>query len=479
MHLHEWLKRVGFIGNPFALKQADDEGEQLNEYFVAHPSYNAVTDFTTIYRSSILHAPRGSGKSSMRRMFELHCQRDAADQRALVVRLNDWMPITARMSVATVITPDEHFKELARRVVLTLAQVAAAPWQPQPLGADLHGQLVWLCVTYDEYLTPNERCALAGHGWLPEGFDARPYAVDRLPIARRIALLAELVIALGFHGCYVLIDGVDELLETAADWSAGANLIEALVANLAIVEAPRIAFKFFVPSEVVAELQSRGRLRHDRLQILAVSWDEQLLRELLARRLQVFSNNLIQSLDQLRAPGFVESIDRAVVRAAAGSPRTLLNVGDTLFQICAEHADVEGSFIRPAALHRALRAVGGAPPQERSAHPPAQASTTSPIPLLRIKPTGEIWLGDQLFEDWSRLTPLQRRCMLYLYHNRDRLCSHQEVINHVWAAGKRPSDEDSLRKLVDRLIQLLEADPKHPRYIYKVPGYLRLMHTAE
>ncbi|NNJ10298.1 winged helix-turn-helix domain-containing protein [Chloroflexales bacterium ZM16-3] len=480
MNLQEWLQHVGFLGNPFALKQADDEGEQLNEYFVAHPSYSAIID-STIYRSSVLHAPRGSGKSSMRRMFEQHCRRDTVDPRPLVVSLTDWMPITAhhRGVTTTIISPETHFSELAKRVVVALAQVEHIPQRYTSLSPDLHGLIAWLCFTYGDYLIPAERRRLAGYGWLPEGSDVSPYAINRIPVARRVQLLADLVVALGFPGCYVLVDGVDEVLDTAGDWAAGANLIEALLANLAIIEAHQIAFKFFLPSEVVHEIQGRGRLRSDRIQVLAVRWSDELLRELLSRRLQAFSNGLITRLAQRNAPGNVEDTDSLIVQAAGGSPRALLNLSEALFQTCADHPDEHTMLIMSAHLSAAITSHTMLSPQPQPAQVAAVPAEQTEVPPLCIMPDGEIRFGTRLFERWTQITPLQRRFLDYLFANRHRLCSHKEVIEHVWAAEKKPADEDSLRKLVDRLTRILEPDPKNPQYFQKVPGYIRLIHTVD
>lgn len=478
MNLHEWLQHVGFLGNPFALKQADDEGDQLNEYFVAHPSYNAILD-TTAYRSSILHAPRGSGKSSMRRMFEQHCLRDTAAPHPLVVRLTDWMPITARHRATTILPPEAHFIELAKRVVLALAQATYIPQIDTDTNPDLHGQIAWLCLTYDDYLIPVERRRLAGYGWRPKGFDVQPYAINRIPIARRIQILADLVVALGFRGCYVLVDGVDEVLDTVADWAAGANLIESLLANLAMIEADQIAFKFFIPSEVVREIRGRGHLRDDRIQVLSVCWSDDLLRELLSRRLQAFSNGLITRLAQRNAPGNVEDTDGLIVRAAGGSPRALLNLSEALFQSCADHMDDRSTLITSADLSRVIDGVGTSLLLPLSIHLDLAPADLVEVPPLAIMPNGEIRFGTRLFESWSLLTPLQRRLLDYLFENRHRLCSHKEVIAHVWATEKTPADEDSLRKLVDRLTRLIEPDVKNLQYFQKVPGYIRLIHTVD
>jgi hypothetical protein len=56
--LAEWLSKVGFHGrNPFALKQADDEGYMLQSFFVEHPAYNTMLDFAPP-RCSVLHEHR-------------------------------------------------------------------------------------------------------------------------------------------------------------------------------------------------------------------------------------------------------------------------------------------------------------------------------------------------------------------------------------------------------------------------------------
>lgn len=486
MDLQAWLQRFGFSGHPFACKQADDEGELLGEYFVAHPSYTQILDADTPH-SSILHAPRGAGKSSTRRMFEQFCLNRAAELRPLLVYLTDWMPIANRVSLDSVVPPEYHFDELVRQTVVALAQ-EDAPWQHAPPRATQAQLLAWVCATYGDYLTSEERIALAARGWL-SGQDptAAPPAFAQLPLRRRLELLIDLIRSLGYGRCYVLIDGIDELFETATNWAAGANLIEGLMANLALGEVPNLALKLFIPSEIVAELRRRRRLRVDRLSVFQLEWNRELLLELLSRRLEAFNNRSIRSLAQMTEPGLAAEIDEQLVYAADRSPRALINLADWLFLTCAHEAQDQNLFIRREHLRRAIAHRGdhlldGQTLDPQRDNDPGDLAThagPSGRPRLRLAPNGEIWLGDQLFTDWVKLSKLQRRFLDFLYLNRHRLCSKEEIIDYVWAERQTPVDDDSLRKLMDRVIDLIEEDANHPRYFLKVPGFVRLVNTVD
>ena len=64
-----------------------------------------------------------------------------------------------------------------------------------------------------------------------------------------------------FTACYILVDGIDELGSTAADWDQAAALVEPLAANLSLMDLPGVAFRFFLPAEKQARLQLREAVR--------------------------------------------------------------------------------------------------------------------------------------------------------------------------------------------------------------------------
>ena len=70
MSYSELLNRLGFVLDPFAKTNADEE-EHLNEYFVPPPFFSAVYgDFNTPKSCSVF-APRGGGKTALKREIEL------------------------------------------------------------------------------------------------------------------------------------------------------------------------------------------------------------------------------------------------------------------------------------------------------------------------------------------------------------------------------------------------------------------------
>jgi hypothetical protein len=463
--LAEWLQKTGFSGNPFAHKQADEEGDDLASYFVEHPAYNAILDGAQPH-TTILHAPRGAGKSSTRRMFERHCQ--SITPPVLLVPLLDWMPLAHEAHPQQVIAVQHHLQALARQIV---AALAASAERPQQIASHQREYLRWLGITYASSLPMALQLRLEQAGWLGQPPPDVRYNLSQVPPTEQLALFVELIRAIGYAHCYVLIDGIDELFDTAADWEAGANVIESLVSNLRLMEVPGMAFKFFVPSEIVTVLIERRRLRTDRLRIYKMDWDAELLQELLANRLAVFSGQVIHSLDQLAVPDLRGELDHLLVQAANGSPRELLNLGERLLQACARTADDTNLLIHARHLDSIV-------PQ--SPRRSVSSSSANPaIPLLRITLDGKIYRGDELCIGWDRVPPMQRRLLNYLYAQRHRLCSRDELIAHVWQDREKPADDDSLRKLLGRLIQVIEPDPDNLRYIQMVPRYIQLINTAE
>lgn len=489
--LTEWLNQVGFQGrNPFAHKQADDEGDQLQAYFVEHPAYNALLSFDPP-RSSILHAPRGAGKSSSRRMFEDYCTGYAAELRPLLVRMLDWLPLITRAGSLHAVQPQHHIEELFQQTVRALAEDKAASWLGSPRNPERSGYLNWMCLTYDCDLTPAQRTLLEQRGWIATHEVERlaPYRMQQMGPVRQLELLVSVLQAIGYHSCFVLLDRIDELFETAADWEAGASLLEPLISNLPLNQITGLAFKYFVPTEIIAVLRRRGSLREDRLDCAELRWDgeegTELLRALLQNRLSFFSNSQIDSLAAIAAPD-LRNVDDILINVANGSPRRLLNLGDTLFHACARAADHNNLLIEQEHLEAALSRHGVEQPlhviaasiQSAGPHPasatqlPADDSTpaAAPPPLLRIEPDGRIWRGSELIEGWQKLPALQRRLLEYLYEHRGTLCSKNELLEHVWAEKEDPADEDSLHKMAGRLKKFIEPNPREPVYIRRVYG---------
>ena len=78
--------------------------------------------------------------------------------------------------------------------------------------------------------------------------------------------------------------------------------------------------------------------------------------------------------------------------------------------------------------------------------------------------SGRVYRGGELV----RLKPLEQRLLLYLYENRGRRITKDELLENVW--GDTFVGEGTLSVHVRRLREKLEEDPKNPRYIKTMWG---------
>ena len=83
--------------------------------------------------------------------------------------------------------------------------------------------------------------------------------------------------------------------------------------------------------------------------------------------------------------------------------------------------------------------------------------------------TYEVSVGSQPLT--RRLSAQEFQLLSYLYEQRQRVCTRQELGDSIW--GKNNWDPNMLHRLVHRLKEKLEPQPDKPRYVQTVPwvGY--------
>lgn len=489
MELSHWLRRYGLSGNPFALKQADEEGDLLQACFVEHPSYAVIRD-TSKAQPTLIHALRGAGKSSARRMFEEYCAQQSMQERLLVVLLLDWQWTVDAGFHHTLGSSSLYLEALLRQFIVALAveltQVRITP----PTDIYHARYLSWIVHRFDQHLDVRQRELFADAGLLIPltAIELQQYNFTTMPVVRALSLLCDIVRSLHYQQLVILIDRLDELPATQSDGQASATIITPLIGNLPLIEVPGVSFKFFLPTEVVAVLRARKALRDDRITCIDITWEgsrgQRLLKKLLQRRLEHFSDRQIRSLVTF-APN-LRDLDDRIIEAAASSPRMLLTIGDILLQHCAEEAYDDAILITESQVEEALVNIANMrakdqlrPGIELTKAPVAQSQATALTPavslLLRVEANGMIWIGETEFHGWRNLTLLQRKLLLYLYKHHDKLCSIEDLMTHIWDREK-VGDPDKLRKLADRLIACIEVDPENPRYIQRVRGGAMVLH---
>jgi hypothetical protein len=80
--------------------------------------------------------------------------------------------------------------------------------------------------------------------------------------------------SVGIKSTYILVDGVDELEETAGEPNYAHKLIRPLLNNLRLMdETPHLALKFFLPSDLESFILTDRAFRTDRgIVIEKIQW---------------------------------------------------------------------------------------------------------------------------------------------------------------------------------------------------------------
>ena len=100
-------------------------------------------------------------------------------------------------------------------------------------------------------------------------------------------------------------------------------------------------------------------------------------------------------------------------------------------------------------------------------HDPEATIRAIEFPLLVVdKASGEIWVNRNLIA----LSAKERALFDLLYRNADRTCSKQEIAAAVWPEYRADVFDYQIERLVKRLREKLEPDPRHPALIVTVRG---------
>jgi hypothetical protein len=94
------IERLGFVADPFAKTNADEEG-RLESYFIEPPFYSAVFGDPSAAQPSVVFAPRGGGKTALKRKIEI-----ASKQSVFLCVTYNRFPASGL--VLKEITPDYH-----------------------------------------------------------------------------------------------------------------------------------------------------------------------------------------------------------------------------------------------------------------------------------------------------------------------------------------------------------------------------------
>lgn len=350
MSYSDLLLSLGFERDPFAKTNADEE-ELLEDYFIEPPFFKAVYGDIHAPKSAVVYAPRGGGKTALKRRIELSARTEAF----LSVTYNSFPTAGLKLND---ISLEYHLRNIVRVLLIAVLSEATTSGVEGLSTSDRH----FLYVLAKEHLTQLGRAELkealasvthisdkakevwnkltgpisAGLNvalahWGFKGPEISKFEIDKATAGtfeEQIRFLVSIVPNFGFSSAYVLVDKIDENPLTGGA-AASLAFIRPLLSDLGMLETPGIGFKLFLWDRI--ETDAREFSRPDRIKTYTLKWTAPQLKTMLSRRLAAHSNQKVLSLAAITELGRSADIDELVVSLGGGSPRNIIRICKAIF----------------------------------------------------------------------------------------------------------------------------------------------------
>jgi hypothetical protein len=232
MSYNDLLNNLGFDRDPFAKTNADEE-DLLEDYFIEPPFFKAVYGDIHEAKSSVVYAPRGGGKTALKRRIELSARTDAF----LSVTYNSFQTLNLKLKD---INLEYHLQNIVRILLVAVLSEATVKGIEKLSKDERH----FLYVLGKEHLSQLSRAelkdaisavthisdkaksvwdsltgpisaglTLAMAHWGFKAPEVSKFEVDKAKagtLQEQISFLIKIVPKFGFASAYVLVDKVDE-----------------------------------------------------------------------------------------------------------------------------------------------------------------------------------------------------------------------------------------------------------------------------
>jgi hypothetical protein len=232
MSYSDLLLSLGFERDPFAKTNADEE-ELLEDLFIEPPFFKAVYGDIRAPKSAVVYAPRGGGKTALKRRIEL----SARTEEFLSVTYNSFPTAGLKLND---ISLEYHLRNIVRVLLIAVLSEATTSGVERLSTSDRH----FLYVLAKEHLTQLGRAGLkkvlasvthisdkakevwnkltgpisAGLNvalahWGFKGPEISKFEIDKAiagTLEEQIRFLVSIVPNFGFASAYILVDKIDE-----------------------------------------------------------------------------------------------------------------------------------------------------------------------------------------------------------------------------------------------------------------------------
>jgi len=146
--------------------------------------------------------------------------------------------------------------------------------------------------------------------------------------------LVSLIKETGFASIYIIVDKLDEdnKLMHLNNIEKG-RFISPLLTSLDFLQLKNVATKIFIPIEIKKILGTD--IRSDRIDTINIKWDNRLLRKMLKKRLTVFSEGRIKSLDPYVEENVRDYFNNSILYYSVNNPRNLIHlINEIISELC-------------------------------------------------------------------------------------------------------------------------------------------------
>lgn len=381
----QWVDYYHFLRFPFDRPEAGNEEfsrpDFLASCFVEPEKFDRFMGQADNPVSGFLFAARGTGKTACRVMIDYYCKVGAIpskshkEQNSFVlsvphIYLNNVVDMSRDANGEIRILAKNHAVEILQRAVPAFVELIAKMPEGivnvQKLQDGDKTDLAWLIANYSNNLSSTQanfikligldifsrREPIIGVSHLSESKKtSRQSSLAQYRLSRQaqnspldhLKDWASLIHKVGIDSTYVLVDGTDEIEETASDADFAYRLLQPLTTNLRFMDGiPYLAMKYFLPDFVKPKLFADNKFRKDRNFIIeTIEWDEQQLITILRKRLSAlrpqeqrisdtFAGGSVVSLDSLCVPELRGWVELELAKKSLGNPRSLFLLCGTM-----------------------------------------------------------------------------------------------------------------------------------------------------
>ena len=408
------------------------------------------------HRSFLIIGGRGTGKTAIRLAME---DRITNDPKQTNTMLLNWTPNPSednlRGSSLMRFATNQVFHAFVRGIFSTHSK---EPARFEKLPAWAEDAISWLLRSYLPG-DPNFYVESRGPEFGPEttkwalNLLERPFR-EILPKSAPTTEIIQLILitseSLGFSNLWVMVDGLEKL--STFHHAQAEDLLEAMLSTLSLFEEQGFVFKLFIPDSMESTLIQTRRIDRRRVHFYPLGWSETEIRKIVQERLSLATGKSQFSLEKLCSD---QQFVNWLFRFGGTNPRIWL------------------SIVTPF-VDAYLRAGKSLNKMDWS-----EIAQKSP-PKLRVDvQTSRVFIGDY---ELNRLSPNEYRILEYLYLNRHRICTREEIYYRcIQNLDQEPKpndptrlDEPIWRRSFDQALSRLRkvTEPfEDPIYIKTIKGF--------